>query len=122
MKTKLLFFLPLFLLLTLRGYPADLLPGTLPLTTSGDLSDQMIAGFERTLDRATANSMAGRARFWNDVIGRLPDPSLPPNPRARKLEERAEYTTWEVTLDVWPDVFAWGYLLVPNDLASGLMA
>ncbi|MDZ4290150.1 MAG: hypothetical protein U0984_19445, partial [Prosthecobacter sp.] len=26
-----------------------------------------------------------RDRLWNEVIGRLPDPSLPPNPRARKL-------------------------------------
>lgn len=60
-----------------------------------------------------------REQLWNDVIGRLPDPSLPPNPCARKLEERAEYTTWEVTLDVWPDAFAWGYLLVPNDLEPG---
>lgn len=60
-----------------------------------------------------------RKALWDDVYGRLPDPSLPPNPRARMLEERAEYTLWEVQLDVWPDVFAWGYLLVPNDIKPG---
>lgn len=60
-----------------------------------------------------------RKALWDDVYGRLPDPSLPPNPRSRKLDQRAEYTLWEVQLDVWPDVFAWGYLLVPNDIKPG---
>ena len=60
-----------------------------------------------------------RERMWSDVFGRLPDPSLPPNARSRKLEERPEYTMWEVTLDVWPEVFAWGYLLLPADLKPG---
>ena len=60
-----------------------------------------------------------RERMWSEVFGRLPDPSLPPNARSRKLEERPEYTMWEVTLDVWPEVFAWGYLLLPADLKPG---
>jgi dienelactone hydrolase len=60
-----------------------------------------------------------RTKCWDDLIGRLPDPSLPPNLRARKLEDRAEYAMWEVTLDVWPEVFAWGYLLVPKDIKLG---
>ena len=60
-----------------------------------------------------------RDQCWNDVIGRLPDPSLPPNPRVRKMEERPEYVMSEVMLDVWPDVFAWGYLLVPKDIKRG---
>jgi hypothetical protein len=60
-----------------------------------------------------------RERMWSEVFGRLPDPSLPPNARSRKLEERPEYTIWEVTLDVWPDVFAWGYLLLPTGLKPG---
>lgn len=57
--------------------------------------------------------------LWNDVLGRLPDPSLPANPKARVLEQKPAYTMWEVTLDVWPDVSAWGYLLVPNDIRNG---
>ena len=60
-----------------------------------------------------------REQLWNEVIGRLPDPSLPMNPRVRCLEERTGYTMWEVMLDVWPDVFTWGYLIVPNDLKAG---
>jgi len=60
-----------------------------------------------------------RERMWSEVFGRLTDPSLPLNARSRKLEERPEYTIWEVTLDVWPDVFAWGYLLLPTGLKPG---
>jgi len=60
-----------------------------------------------------------RERMWSEVFGRLPDPALPPNARSRKLEERPEYTIWEVTLDVWPDVFTWGYLLLPAGMKPG---
>ncbi|HVY69635.1 MAG TPA: dienelactone hydrolase family protein, partial [Verrucomicrobiae bacterium] len=58
-------------------------------------------------------------KFWNDVIGRFPAASLPANPRARKIKETPEWTAYEVVLDVWPDVYAWGYLLLPNDLKPG---
>lgn len=57
-----------------------------------------------------------REMFWNDIIGRLPDPSLPANPRSRLLAENESFSTYEVMLDVWPDVVAWGYLLVPKDI------
>lgn len=60
-----------------------------------------------------------REECWRELFGRLPDPSLPPNARSRKLEERPDYTIWEVTLDVWPDVFAWGYLLLPHGIKPG---
>jgi len=60
-----------------------------------------------------------RDRCWDELFGRLPDPSLPPHARSRKLEERPEYAIWEVTLDVWPDVFAWGYLLLPHGIKPG---
>ena len=54
--------------------------------------------------------------FWEDVIGRFPDPSIPANPRARKIYEKPNWTGHEVMLDVFPDVFAWGYLLVPKNI------
>lgn len=58
---------------------------------------------------------AHRERLW-DVIGRLPDPSMPANPRARLLQETEKWTSYEIMLDVWPEVIAWGILLIPNDL------
>ena len=57
--------------------------------------------------------------LWNDIIGRLPAANRPINPRVRKLEEQRTWTSYEVVLDVWEDVFAWGYLLLPKDLRSG---
>ena len=60
-----------------------------------------------------------RQHLWDQVVGRLPDPNLPPDPRARKIDESAKWTMYEVMLDVWPDVFAWGYLLVPKGIQPG---
>lgn len=59
-----------------------------------------------------------RQRFW-EVIGRLPAPSLPPNTKSRLLNKTDKWTSYEITLDVWPGVFAWGILLIPNDLIPG---
>jgi hypothetical protein len=60
-----------------------------------------------------------RERLWNEIIGRLPDPSLPINPRSRLVRETEKVAIYEIVLDVWDDVFAWGWLCVPKDLAAG---
>jgi dienelactone hydrolase len=60
-----------------------------------------------------------RAQLWDEVIGRLPAPSLPPVARTRLAYERPAWTGHEVTLDLWPDVFAYGVLLLPRDLRAG---
>jgi len=60
-----------------------------------------------------------RDKLWDDVIGRLPPASLPINPRARQTYDEPEWAGFDVVLDVWPDVFASGILLVPKDLAPG---
>jgi dienelactone hydrolase len=60
-----------------------------------------------------------REHFWNDVIGRNPDPSVSANPRSRFLYATDKFTAYEVMLDVWPDVPAWGYLLVPKGIKKG---
>jgi len=77
--------------------------------------------------------------LWEDVTGRLASPALPANPRTRRWEPAAavppaasspsppdpgqaapkRWTGYEVVLDVYPDVFAWGILLVPADLKPG---
>ncbi len=61
---------------------------------------------------------AFREQFWNQ-IGRLPTPNIPINPRARLMQKTGKWTSYEVMLDVWPGVFAYGILLVPNDLKPG---
>jgi cephalosporin-C deacetylase-like acetyl esterase len=60
-----------------------------------------------------------RERFWNEVIGRLPDPNLPMNAKSRLVRETEKVSIYEVTLDVWEDVFAWGWLCLPKDLKAG---
>ena len=60
-----------------------------------------------------------RKFFHDEIIGRLPMATVGANPRSRKLEERPKFAVYEVTLDVWPEVFAWGYLLLPNSLQPG---
>jgi hypothetical protein len=57
--------------------------------------------------------------LWNEVLGKLPDPSLPPNVRTQKTCDRPTWTGYQVVLDVWPDVFAWGYLLLPKNVKPG---
>ena len=60
-----------------------------------------------------------RDYIWDEVIGRLPPPSLPANPRTRLVYDEPKFRGYEVVLDVLPDVFAYGILLVPKDLRPG---
>lgn len=60
-----------------------------------------------------------RKHFYEEVIGRIPQELLPPNARMRKVYDREQWTGYEVVLDVWPNVFAWGVLAVPKDLNPG---
>lgn len=57
-----------------------------------------------------------REFVYQELIGKLPDPSMPLNPRTRKVLEEKEYTGYEVVLDTYPDVIASGILLVPTGM------
>ncbi len=60
-----------------------------------------------------------RADFWENVIGKLPTDYSPANPRTRLIHDKEKWRGYEVMLDVHPDIFAWGTLLVPKDLKPG---
>jgi dienelactone hydrolase len=60
-----------------------------------------------------------RDYVWDEVIGRLPPPGLPADPRSRLIYDTPKFRGYEVVLDVWPDVFAYGILLVPKDIRPG---
>jgi dienelactone hydrolase len=60
-----------------------------------------------------------RDYIWEEVIGRLPAPSLPANARTRLVYDEPKFRGYEVMLDVWPDVFAYGILLVPKSIRPG---
>jgi dienelactone hydrolase len=67
--------------------------------------------------KATTKPM--RDYIWDEVIGRLPDPSVPANPRTKLVFDEPKFRGYEVMLDVWPGVFAYGILLVPKDIRAG---
>ena len=52
-------------------------------------------------------------------MGKLSTDYLPPNPRTREIYDREKWRGYDVMLDVLPDVFAWGVLLVPKALKPG---
>lgn len=60
-----------------------------------------------------------QSNFWHEVNGKLPPASLPLNARSKEILNTDKFTGYDVTLDVWPDVFAWGILLLPKDLKPG---
>jgi dienelactone hydrolase len=60
-----------------------------------------------------------REIFAKEVIGQFDDQLLPANPRSRKTYEGDGWTGYEVVLDVFPDVIAYGILLLPKDLKPG---
>ncbi len=60
-----------------------------------------------------------RKYFDEEVIGKAPEPSLPANPQTRLLFDEPKWKGYEVVLDLYPDVYAYGILTVPKDLASG---
>ncbi len=59
-------------------------------------------------------------RYFNEqVMGTFEEPMLPANARTRRIRQTAQWTEYEVVLDVWPEVFAWGLLLVPTRIRAG---
>jgi dienelactone hydrolase len=59
--------------------------------------------------------------FYDEVIGRVAYEPLPPNVRSRKVEayDQPGWTGYEVLMDVFPDVIAYGVLLVPKGIKPG---
>jgi len=57
-----------------------------------------------------------RDAFRNEVIGHFDQPLLPARPRSRRAYDAQKWTGYEVVLDVFPDVVAYGLLLVPKDI------
>lgn len=59
-----------------------------------------------------------RNYIWEEIFGRLPAPNLSPNPRTTLVYDAPRFRGYKVMLDVWPEVFACGILLLPNDLRA----
>ncbi len=60
-----------------------------------------------------------RDYFDREVIGRIDQARLPLSPRSRKVYDEPKYVGYEVVLDVFPEVIAYGILLVPKGILEG---
>src|ERR1044072_4329783 len=67
-------------------------------------------------EQGRANSRWYRDYFHTEIVGQVARQRSPLNPRSRQLFNKPRYAGYEVTLDVWPGVRAWGYLLVPKNI------
>ncbi len=72
-----------------------------------------------SLEKYEASCKPLRERFGDEVIGRLPPPTEKMNPRSRLIYDEPKWKGYEVTLDLYPDVFAYGILLLPKDVKPG---
>ncbi len=70
-------------------------------------------------EKFIAAAKAFREKFQREAMGKFDVEYLPFNPRTRKVVETDQWTAWDVVIDVWPDVFAWGLLVVPKDVQPG---
>lgn len=77
------------------------------------------AADDSSIERWNETARPYRRRLWEEVIGRLPDPSAPLDVRARLSYDEPKWKGWEVLLPVFPNVPVYGVLLVPKDLRPG---
>ncbi len=90
------------------------------LEESAKVRDQKWSQADRSNPAAWAKSAEKyRDLVWRTLIGKLPDPMIPPNVRTRKIFDDPAFTGYEVMIDVYPDVIAGGILLLPTDLKPG---
>jgi dienelactone hydrolase len=72
-----------------------------------------------SLDKYNASIEPFRKQFADDVIGRFNLELLPPNVRTRRIDESDKWTRYEVVMDVFPDVMAYGLLTLPKNIREG---
>lgn len=73
----------------------------------------------KSLAGFTNSTAVLREHFAREIVGEIPPASLPAQPRSRLLYETNGISGYEVVLDVHPDVFAYGILVLPADLKDG---
>ncbi|MDA0808815.1 MAG: hypothetical protein O3B68_12535 [Planctomycetota bacterium] len=87
---------------------------------SPKVRDQKWAKGDRSsVEKWEETSASLRDWVYDELIGRLPDPTMPMNPKSRLVLDEPEYLGYEITLDCYRDVVAGGILLLPKDLKPG---
>ncbi|MCI0378757.1 MAG: hypothetical protein L0215_14205 [Gemmataceae bacterium] len=72
-----------------------------------------------SLDKFKKSQEPLRDYFSKEIIGQLPEPNVPLNPRTRLLYDTPKWSGYEVVLDVYEDVISYGILLVPKGMKPG---
>jgi dienelactone hydrolase len=80
--------------------------------------------FMKKLDTRSAEAYARsvepyREFFAEEVIGHFDMKPLPPDVRSRRIYDEPAFAGYEVLMDVFPDVIAYGILLVPKGIKDG---
>lgn len=57
--------------------------------------------------------------LWDEIIGRIPQETSLTIPKSRQIYDEETWTGHEIILDVIPEIFLWGYFLVPKGLEKG---
>jgi cephalosporin-C deacetylase-like acetyl esterase len=90
------------------------------LRRSARVRDGLWAKADRSsLEKWVETAQKYRDMVYDEMIGRLPAPTIDPNVRTRQVLDEPGFTGYEVMIDVYPDVIAGGILLLPKDLREG---
>jgi dienelactone hydrolase len=60
-----------------------------------------------------------REQFRDEAMGRFDEPLLPLSAHTRVVKATEKWIAHDVVLDVYPELFAWGLLVLPKDLKPG---
>lgn len=90
----------------------------------GRRSEEVRAKFWAKADRSSPEAWNRSLDFyrrymWEEFTGKMPAPSEPMEARTRLAYDEPKWLGYEVLLPVWPDVPAYGILLLPKDLKPG---
>jgi cephalosporin-C deacetylase-like acetyl esterase len=90
------------------------------LTESPYVRTEFMADLDVTSIETHAETVEPYREYFRDnVIGNFDHELLPPNPRIRQTYDEDSWVGYEVVLDVYPDVIAYGILLIPRDIEPG---
>jgi dienelactone hydrolase len=87
------------------------------LARSAEVRQQYMKKLDTSsLEKYDRSAQPYRNALYDDILGRFDQPLQPMNPRTRKVYDTDKFVGYEVVLEVFPDVFAYGVLLLPKDL------
>lgn len=89
-----------------------------------DLSERTRKEFWGKIDTTSPEAFEKSCRWYRDyfgreIIGLFDEEPVPPNPRSRKYADLPTHVIYEVELDVFRGLTAYGLLLLPKDLREG---